>query len=113
MSSYERGTRQQDHLRGTERSHRQVGVLEWRDSHSNRDIDSLIDDIDSAIGRIECDANLRVRGEISRKNVGHAGLKQAGGAADPNDASRGRQRLIDRILRGLSLGNQRDTVTAV
>ena len=75
MRGDERGTPHQDHLRPPERPHRQVRILEWRQSDANRNIDCVIDDIHPAIGRFECDANLGVRGEIPCEDPGHATLK--------------------------------------
>jgi len=110
MSGHQCGTRYQDHFRQTERSQRQVRVLERRDSDSKRDIDALFNDINPAVGRLQRNADLGIGSEISAENIGHSAMKEAGRATDPNDPARRRQCLIDRVLGRFGLGNQRHAV---
>jgi len=64
-----------------------VGVVERRQPHPNRDIDALIDDVDSSIGRLECDPKLRgTRRDTGARISATPPLKQAGRAAEPKPA---------------------------
>src|SRR6202035_717909 len=90
-----------------------IGVFEWRKANAEREVDTLFDDIDTAVSGFDIDADTRIAGKKPRQNISHITLHQRDGTGDTKTPAWFRLRAVYCILRGFRFGQHRRAVAII